>query len=97
MSYTTRVTLKYPNGQTHDELLMTSVLLEPGSEFELYGRHWQAIRWAATSKSRFNYVPQSMLCSSHMTPSPTARGTWTDARVVRDGCAHARVDGSSAA
>lgn len=97
MSYTTRVMLKYPNGQTHDEILMTSLLLEPGAEFDLYGRHWQAIGWAATSRSRFNYVPQSMLCSSQMSPSPKARGTRTEARVVRDGCVHARVGGSSAA
>ena len=82
MPYTTRVTLRLPNGQTRDRVLMTSELLEPGYEFELFGRQWQAIRWSSTTSSQCDYVPQRMLCQSHAISLWATSRMRTEARVI---------------
>lgn len=37
------ISLRYPNGRTHEASLTTPRELKPGDRFELHGRHWQAI------------------------------------------------------
>ena len=68
MAYTTRVALQYPNGRSHTEILTTPSELTRGSEFDLYGHHWQVVGWEAPSRSRFTNLTRTMLCSSETSP-----------------------------
>jgi hypothetical protein len=43
-----RITLQYPNGRTHETTVERDGPLEIGDEFQMHGRHWQAV--ARTSR-----------------------------------------------
>lgn len=64
MAYTTRVALQYPNGRSHIETLTTPTELTRGSEFDLYGHHWQALGWDTPFRGRFTNSPPTMVCNS---------------------------------
>jgi hypothetical protein len=56
----TPVTLRYPNGRSHDATLNRALL--PGERFELYGRTWTAVRtkqphWQPDAVHRIVCVP----------------------------------------
>ena len=38
-----RITLQYPNGRTHEATVERDAPLEIGDEFQMHGRHWQAV------------------------------------------------------
>jgi hypothetical protein len=38
-----RITLQYPNGRTHEATVERDGPLEIGDEFQMHGRHWQAV------------------------------------------------------
>ena len=56
----TPITLRYPNGRTHEADIATTAPLRPGVEFELYGRRWRALERAVPSRRR-PYTPR-VLC-----------------------------------
>ena len=60
----TPITLRYPNGRTHEADIATTVPLRPGVEFELYGRRWRALERAVPSRRR-PYNPR-VLCECTM-------------------------------
>ena len=37
------VSLEYPNGRTHDAMILGQAELQPGQEFDLHGRRWRAV------------------------------------------------------
>jgi hypothetical protein len=56
------ISLKYPNGRTHDASLTRPTTLAPGDRFELHGREWEVIGSKPTS--RYSSAPARMLCVS---------------------------------
>ena len=57
------ISLRYPNGRIHLATLTTSAELKPGYEFDLHGRHWNAIGLTGKSRAAW-HLPQRMLCVS---------------------------------
>lgn len=57
------ISLQYPNGRVHETTLPSSGELRPGDRFELYGRHWNALRLLAPSRWKVE-APARMLCLS---------------------------------
>lgn len=61
------ISLRYPNGRVHETRLSTAGELRPGDRFELYGRHWDAVRllepsrWRADKERRMLCLPTSGL------------------------------------
>ena len=55
------ISLQYPNGRIHEGTLPTTTALEPGDQFDLYGRSWNAIRLA--KPGRGNQDEPRMLCT----------------------------------
>lgn len=53
------VSLEYPNGRIHEASV--AMELEPGTEFDLYGRHWQAIG-LLRPRGATRRTPLRMLC-----------------------------------
>ena len=51
----TRLSLQYPNGRNHEVSL--DQILEPGHEFELYGRRWVVVG-PAPSRSNYRQPPK---------------------------------------
>ena len=66
------VSLEYPNGRIHETSLTTSGVLQPGHEFDLYGRRWRAVGLNWPLPGRGNTSPR-MLCISTGQPSTPAR------------------------
>jgi hypothetical protein len=62
------ISLQYPNGRVHETTLSTSGELRLGHRFELYGRHWNAVRVLEPSRRRVN-EERRMLCLSTSAPS----------------------------
>jgi hypothetical protein len=62
----TAVTLRYPNGRTHDATLDRE--LRPGDQFELYGRRWVAVN-SRQGRTRTNAV-RRVLCVPAEAASP---------------------------
>jgi len=52
----------------HETTLSTSEELRPGHRFELYGRHWNAVRLLEPSRRKLDEPPR-MLCLSTSSPS----------------------------
>jgi hypothetical protein len=52
----------------HETTLSTSGELRPGHRFELYGRHWNAIRLLEPARRKVDQ-PARMLCLSTSGPS----------------------------
>ena len=61
------VVLEYPNGRRHTTVL-DARSLEPGAEFDLYGRRWQAlgplVEWQTRNQARDERWPMPILCTS---------------------------------
>jgi len=57
------ITLQYPNGRVHEAMLTTSTELKPGYQFELYGRHWKAVRLLELRRG-MEHEGRRMLCYS---------------------------------
>ena len=57
------ITLQYPNGRVHEATLTTSTALMRGYEFELYGRHWKAVRLLELRRG-MEHERRRMLCFS---------------------------------
>jgi hypothetical protein len=62
------ISLRYPNGRVHEEILTTSAELKPGYQFDLYGRHWNAVELLKLPRGRPR-EPQRMLCLSTDRPA----------------------------
>jgi hypothetical protein len=66
------ISLRYPNGRVHETTLSTSGGLNPGDRFELYGRHWDAVRvlepsrWRTGQERRMLCLPTSELCDPRL-------------------------------
>jgi hypothetical protein len=60
-----RVKLRYPNGRIHEAIIERDTPLEPGDEFEMHGRRWQAIERGRQRASRLQVVEndEPMLCT----------------------------------
>ena len=58
------ISLQYPNGRVYETTLPLSEELRPGDRFELYGRHWNALRLLAPSRWKVEAPPARMLCLS---------------------------------
>ena len=56
------ISLQYPNGRVHEQTLTTTGALTPGGEFDLYGRHWNAV--GLVRLSRWEPGQQRRLCVS---------------------------------
>jgi hypothetical protein len=55
------VSLEYPNGRTHELTLENPITLEPGYQFDLYGRRWIVVgRMGSVRTNRLREV--RMLC-----------------------------------
>jgi hypothetical protein len=54
------VSLQYPNGRIHEASLTLSNGLRPGDQFELHGRHWQAVKSRPTR--RYSMEVPRVLC-----------------------------------
>jgi hypothetical protein len=65
------VTLEYPNGRFHEATLIMRAKLVPGYEFDLYGRHWNAVHMLTPLRGRRGEQPR-MLCRSTAQPAPSA-------------------------
>ena len=57
------ISLLYPNGRVHETTLTTSVELEPGYRFDLYGRSWNAVGLTKLPRGRTQGA-QRMVCRS---------------------------------
>jgi hypothetical protein len=57
------ISLRYPNGRTHETILTTSDELKPGYEFDLYGRSWNVVGLTKPPRGRTD-EPQRTLCRS---------------------------------
>ena len=57
----TRLSLEYPNGRMHNTSLFGETELQPGEEFELYGRRWQAFT-LPVRRRRSAREPQRLVC-----------------------------------
>jgi len=62
----TPVTLRYPNGRTHDATLNRE--LRPGDRFELYGRTWVAVN-SRQARTRTNVVRRVLCVPADAAPS----------------------------
>jgi len=58
------ISLVYPNGRVHDGVLSAADALAPGSQFDLYGRRWNAVSLIKLSRGRDRGQPLRMLCRS---------------------------------
>ena len=56
------VSLKYPNGRTHEDILTSPDELRPGAEFDLHGRRWRALGFASHRGRRSGRESARMLC-----------------------------------
>jgi hypothetical protein len=52
------IALQYPNGRTYEGVYTTPYELEPGHEFDLYGRRWRVIGTVRMWPGR----PERVLC-----------------------------------
>jgi hypothetical protein len=64
------ITLQYPNGRVHEAVLETSAELKPGHQFDLHGRHWNAVELIKLPRGKMG-EQQRMLCRSR---SPLVEG-----------------------
>jgi hypothetical protein len=56
------VSLRYPNGRSHDAVLRGAGALRPGDEFDLHGRHWRAVGPVPVGRHRLDR--SRILCTS---------------------------------
>lgn len=57
------ISLRYPNGRVHEAILTTPAELKPGYQFDLYGRHWNAVELLRLPRGS-GRDSQRMLCLS---------------------------------
>jgi len=66
------LSLQYSNGRIYETSYVASVDLRPGSEFDLYGRHWLVVGSAKQQTRRGPTPPPRTLCvSTGARSSPT--------------------------
>jgi hypothetical protein len=58
------ISLRYPNGRTHETTLTTSDELKPGYQFDLYGRSWDVVGLTKARHRGSTDEPQRALCRS---------------------------------
>jgi hypothetical protein len=59
--YITHLTLRYPNGRVHEEMLTTWEYLDVGSVFELYGHRWTVVG-TTRPRSRYDHTRTRLVC-----------------------------------
>ena len=59
------ITLQYPNGRTHEATVERDGPLEIGDEFQMHGRHWQAVARTARPGRLQLGRDAPMLCRSN--------------------------------
>ena len=68
-----RLTLKYPNGRSHQEIISDELRLTPGCDFRLHGHRWRAVAWSRP-RSRYDRNQTSLLCEN-ADPDSASGGT----------------------
>jgi hypothetical protein len=61
------ISLRYPNGRTHETTLTTTDELKPGYQFDLYGRSWDVVGLTKARRRGSTDEPQRALCRSTTT------------------------------
>jgi hypothetical protein len=57
------IELRYEKGRNHEMTLSTTQKLEPGSEFDLFGRHWRIVGPALQPRSTaWLQAPPRLVC-----------------------------------
>jgi hypothetical protein len=71
MVISTRITLRYPNGRLHHEVIQTEDHLVPGSVFERYGHTWVVVE-ESKPRSRYDRSPVRLVCELPGAPALAA-------------------------
>jgi hypothetical protein len=64
------LSLRYPNGRTHDVTLSTDMPVGPGHEFALFGRRWRAVGLVGARRDRSAESRMLCECVGMLEPTP---------------------------